>query len=196
MGKRAVQTLEVKDCALPAPPGIKGRAAQRGGAEAGGSVAASRCSPGRMRLAVRTLLACAVLGECGRGEGPQRRRPRRPLQPGPHHTCRWAPRWGWKHRSPSLALPHCTPAPALALPQGPADPAFASADPSCSSCFLLPSLEVEYNKLEHFRHGLANPFARAFLVKTKLFSVAFKVSSHLISPWQSDVSREFLALLR
>lgn len=116
------------------PAGDKGAP----GAEAGRSVAAARCSPGKMRLAVRTLLACAVLGECGRGEGPQRRRPRRPLQPGPHHTCPWAPRWGWKHPSLSLALPHCTPAPALALPQGPADPAFASADFSFSSCFLLP----------------------------------------------------------
>ena len=35
-----------------------------------------------MRPAARALLACAVLGECGRWEGARRRRPRRPLHLG------------------------------------------------------------------------------------------------------------------
>ena len=43
---------------------------------------APRHRPGRMRPAVRALLACAVLGECGRWEGSRRRRPRRPLHLG------------------------------------------------------------------------------------------------------------------
>lgn len=102
----------------PTRPGIKGRGAPRGGAEAGGSVlAAPRRRPGRMRLAVRALLACAVLGECGSRERARSRRPRRPGPAAPAtHPLGSAP--GWKHRRSSLAPPRCTPAPALALPEG------------------------------------------------------------------------------
>lgn len=64
MGNRAEQTQEVKDCAWPAPRGIKGPRAQGGGAEASQSAFGTpRRRPRRMRLAVRALLACAVLGE-------------------------------------------------------------------------------------------------------------------------------------
>lgn len=63
---------------LPAGPEIKGPGTPGGGAEAHRSVLqAPSHRPRKMRLAVRALLACAVLGECGRA------RARRAQSPAP-----------------------------------------------------------------------------------------------------------------
>jgi len=76
LGKRAAQTQEVKDSAWPAEPKIKGHRTWGDGAEAHRSVLpAPSYRPRKMRLAVRALLACAVLGLC--------------LAVSPEKTVRW-----------------------------------------------------------------------------------------------------------
>lgn len=191
MGKRAAQTKGVKDCAWPAPRGIKGRGAQGGGPEAGPSVLGTPLRrPGRMRLAVRALLACAVLGECGRWEGPQSRRPGCPLNTGARHTIPGL-RAGAGSPDLSFASPRCTLASASSLSQGQLcacahllvlpvplphfHPFLASS--SCPENLVV----AKHNKLEHFHHGLSNPFA-AVSIKSKLLRMAFKASPDLVPP--------------
>lgn len=82
LGNRAAQTREVKDCAQPARAGNKRTWGAGGCTEASGTVLAAQRRTRRMRLAVGALLACAVLGECGRGEAAQSCWLEHSLQPG------------------------------------------------------------------------------------------------------------------
>lgn len=161
---------------------------QGGGPEAGPSVLGPPLRrPGRMRLAVRALLACVVLGECGRWEGPQSRRPGRPLNTGARHTIPGL-RAGAGSPDLSFASPRCTLASASSLPQGQLcacahllvlpvplhfHPLLASS--SCPENLVV----AEHNKLEHFHHGLSSPFA-AVSIKSKLLRMAFKASPDLV----------------
>lgn len=150
----------------------------------------STLQTGRMRPAVRALLTCAVLGECGRWEGPQCRQPWPPCISEPS-----APSLGsaleleaWDL---SFASPRCTLAPASALPQGQLCACahllvLLVALPHSHSLLGFPSYPVnlvvaEYRKLERSRPGLSNPFVAASN-KSKLLRMAIKAFPQLVPP--------------
>lgn len=91
----------------------------------------------------------------------------------------------------SFASPRRTPAPASALPQGQLCASHTCCSYLCPChLFSLPCFHLlypvnlvvaEYNKLEHFYHGLSNPFALTS-IKSQLLRMAFEASLDLISP--------------
>lgn len=177
-------------CARPAPrENIEGAGSREATRSRSVCALHSTLQTGRMRPAVRALLTCAVLGECGRWEGPQCRRPWPPcisaepctlpeLRAG---TGSLGPFLRFSPPHPYL-LPHClrsSSAPARTFPVllvplphflSPGFPLVSSK--SCGSGI---------QEIRALRPGLSNPFVAAS-DKSKLLRMAIKAFPQLVPP--------------